>query len=58
MGAETTKAASGPAPAPDMVWIPAAGFMMGSDSHQPEEAPARQAYRVVRLLRSSCRVKG
>ena len=42
MVAETTRAAGGPAPAPDMVWIPAGTFMMGSDSHYPEEAPAHE----------------
>ena len=42
MVAETTKAAGGPAPAPDMVWIPAGTFMMGSNSHYPEEAPAHR----------------
>ncbi|MGF1624261.1 MAG: formylglycine-generating enzyme family protein [Alphaproteobacteria bacterium] len=30
------------APAPGMVWIPGGTFMMGSDSHYPEEAPAHQ----------------
>jgi sulfatase modifying factor 1 len=42
MVAETTGAVGGPAPAPDMVWIPAGTFMMGSDSHYPEEAPAHK----------------
>jgi sulfatase modifying factor 1 len=27
-------------PAPDMVWIPGGRFLMGSDHHYPEEAPA------------------
>jgi len=27
-------------PFPDMVWIPGGSFMMGSDHHYPEEAPA------------------
>src|SRR5882672_7673242 len=27
-------------PFPDMVWIPSGAFMMGSDRHYPEEAPA------------------
>ena len=42
MVAETTRAAGRPAPALDMVWIPAGTFMMGSDSHYPEEAPAHK----------------
>src|SRR5688572_20994455 len=29
-------------PAPNMVWIPGATFLMGSDRHYPEEAPARE----------------
>jgi hypothetical protein len=40
---ETTKAAGGPAPAPDMVWIPAGTFVMASDSHYLREAPASRA---------------
>lgn len=28
------------APAADMVWIPGGTFLMGSDQHYPEEAPA------------------
>ncbi len=32
--------APGPAPDPDMRWVPAAAFVMGSDNHYPEEAPA------------------
>jgi sulfatase modifying factor 1 len=32
-----------PAPAKDMVWIPGGTFLMGSDHHYPEEAPARDA---------------
>ena len=27
-------------PGPDMVWIPGGTFLMGSDDHYPEEAPA------------------
>ena len=30
----------GPAPDNDMVWIPGGTFLMGSDHHYPEEAPA------------------
>ena len=33
-------AGPGPAPFPDMVWIPPAVFRMGSDGHYPEERPA------------------
>lgn len=33
-------AALGPAPEPGMVWIPGGPFLMGSDRHYPEEAPA------------------
>jgi formylglycine-generating enzyme required for sulfatase activity len=40
--AETAKAAGGRALAPGMVWIPAGTFLMGSDSHYPEEAPAHK----------------
>ena len=29
-------------PRPDMVWIPARTFLMGSDRHYPEEAPAHR----------------
>jgi len=29
-------------PGPDMVWIPGGTFLMGSDDHYPEEAPAHQ----------------
>jgi sulfatase modifying factor 1 len=31
------------APAADMVWIPGGTFLMGSDQHYPEEAPAQLA---------------
>ena len=34
---------SGEAHHPDMVWIPGGEFLMGSDSHYPEEAPAHRA---------------
>ena len=30
------------APRPGMVWIPGGEFLMGSDSHYPEEAPAHR----------------
>src|SRR5688572_10141421 len=30
----------GPPPTADMVWIPGGAFLMGSDEHYPEEAPA------------------
>ncbi|HEX6043282.1 MAG TPA: formylglycine-generating enzyme family protein [Pyrinomonadaceae bacterium] len=33
---------TGKAPAKDMVWIPGGTFMMGSNDHYPEEAPAHQ----------------
>ena len=29
-------------PGPDMVWVPGGTFLMGSDDHYPEEAPAHQ----------------
>ncbi len=29
-------------PAPGMMWIPGGSFLMGSDDHYPEEAPAHQ----------------
>jgi sulfatase modifying factor 1 len=32
--------APGPAPDKDMIWIPGGTFMMGSNEHYPEEAPA------------------
>src|SRR5688572_29893285 len=31
-----------PAPFPDMVWIPAGTFLMGSDKHYPEERPVHR----------------
>ena len=34
--------APGEPPAGDMVWIPEGTFLMGSDVHYPEEAPARE----------------
>jgi formylglycine-generating enzyme len=32
----------GPPPDPDMVWVPGGEFVMGSDRHYPEEAPAHR----------------
>ncbi len=32
----------GDPPAPGMVWVPGGAFVMGSDDHYPEEAPARR----------------
>ncbi|HKY65272.1 MAG TPA: formylglycine-generating enzyme family protein [Acidimicrobiales bacterium] len=32
----------GPAPHPGMVWVPGGTFLMGSDDHYPEEAPAHR----------------
>jgi formylglycine-generating enzyme len=34
--------APGPAPFPDMVWVPGGTFVMGSDKHYAEEAPAHR----------------
>jgi formylglycine-generating enzyme required for sulfatase activity len=34
--------APGPAPFPDMVWIPGGTFRMGSDKHYPEERPTHR----------------
>ena len=34
--------APGPAPYPDMVWIPGGTYLMGSDKHYPEERPAHR----------------
>jgi formylglycine-generating enzyme required for sulfatase activity len=39
---DSTRDAAGSPPAPDMVWIPGGTFLMGSDSHYPEEAPAHR----------------
>jgi sulfatase modifying factor 1 len=38
--AAPVQAAPGPPPAKDMVWIPGGTFLMGSNDHYPEEAPA------------------
>src|SRR6185295_11142061 len=35
-------ASPGPAPFPNMVWIPGGTFLMGSDRHYPEERPAHR----------------
>jgi sulfatase modifying factor 1 len=35
-------AASDSPPAPGMVWVPGGSFLMGSDRHYPEEAPAHR----------------
>ena len=37
---DTQPAASDSPPAPGMVWVPGGTFLMGSDHHYPEEAPA------------------
>lgn len=42
MAADSDGAASSPAPSPGMVWIPGGTFLMGSDAHYPEEAPAHR----------------
>ncbi len=36
-----TSAPPGPPPFKDMLWVPGGTFLMGSDQHYPEEAPAR-----------------
>jgi sulfatase modifying factor 1 len=35
-------AVPGPAPHPDMVWIPGGTFRMGSEDHYPEERPVHR----------------
>ena len=37
-----TSPTPGPPPDPGMVWIPGGTFLMGSDGHYPEEAPAHR----------------
>ena len=37
-----TPSTSGKPPAPGMAWIPGGTFLMGSDRHYPEEAPAHR----------------
>jgi sulfatase modifying factor 1 len=42
--AEIGAASSPPGPPPfeDIVWVPGGTFLMGSDQHYPEEAPAHE----------------
>jgi formylglycine-generating enzyme len=42
LGAAMPPAGPDSRPGPDMVWIPGGTFLMGSDDHYPEEAPAHQ----------------
>lgn len=39
---DTNEREPGDPPAPGMVWIPGGAFVMGSDRHYPEEAPAHR----------------
>jgi formylglycine-generating enzyme len=41
--AEQAQSEAGKAPFENMVWIPGGTFIMGSDKHYPEEAPAHEA---------------
>ena len=40
--ANVPSAQPGSPPAPGMLWVPGGSFLMGSDHHYPEEAPAHQ----------------
>jgi formylglycine-generating enzyme len=40
--ASSSPAVPSPVPHADMIWVPGATFLMGSDSHYPEEAPAHR----------------
>jgi formylglycine-generating enzyme len=40
--ADASPARPGGPPAPDMLWVPGGTFLMGSDHHYPEEAPAHK----------------
>jgi formylglycine-generating enzyme required for sulfatase activity len=39
MNGQVTQLPSGKPPFPDMMWIPGGSFLMGSDTHYPEEGP-------------------
>ena len=41
-GSAPAVAPPGPAPFPDMVWIPGGTFQMGSEDHYPEERPVHR----------------
>ncbi len=41
-GTAPVVAPPGPAPFPDMVWIPGGTFKMGSEDHYPEERPVHR----------------
>ena len=41
-GTAPVAAPPGPAPFPDMVWIPGGTFQMGSEDHYPEERPVHR----------------
>ena len=40
--ANVPSAQPGSPPAPGMLWVPGGSFLMGSDHHYPEEAPAHR----------------